>query len=126
MSDSMVQPFRRNLQVRPIIGPVGPQPVAVAVPDMTGLGITSFIIHNVSPVYFWFAGWKGTAGMMPNILENGHYIAPGEKYLGRTQMPNFVAAHADAEPNFPAYDEQGNWLFTGQRLRWILTYGSGL
>lgn len=125
MADSLIQPFRRNLTVAPIIGPVGLTAVATAVPAMTGGGVTSFLVHNPNPFHMWFAGWRGTAGDMPTIKENGHYIGPGEKYLGRTQMPNFVAAVADDELGFPIYDAQGGWLYAGKRTRFILTYGSG-
>lgn len=123
--DSLTQPFRRNLTVSPIIGMVGPTAVAVPVPPMTGGGVTSFILCNPNPFHIWFAGWRGSAGDMPVIKERGHYMHPGEKYLGRTQMPNFVAAVADDEPGFPIFDDAGNWLFEGKRTRFVLIYGSG-
>lgn len=126
MSDSMVQPFRRNLQVAPIIGPIGLEPVPTRVLPMTDLGVTSFIVINPNPFWFWFAGWKGQMNAMPLVKERGHYIAPGEKYLGRTQMPDWVAGCADAEINFPILDEQGQFMYAGQRPRFILLYGSGL
>lgn len=125
MTDSLIQPFRRNLNVRPIIGSVGltAQPVAVA--DMTGQGITSFIIRNPNPFHIWFAGWRGAATDMPTVKENGHYLHPGEAYLGRTQMPQWVAAVADDEPGFPIFTADGKWLYEGKRTRFILIYGSG-
>lgn len=92
---------------------------------MNGGGVTSFIVVNPNPFWFWFAGWRGQSGDMPVIKEMGHYIAPGEKYLGRTQMPQWVAAQADDEPNFPIKDTNGNWLFEGKRTRFVLIYGSG-
>lgn len=126
MADSLIQPFRRTLTVDPVIGPVGLTPVAVAVPAMTAQGVTSFEIYNPNPFHFWFAGWRGQASDMPVILEKGHYLAPGEKKVCRTQMPNFVAAVADYEIGYPITDAQGNFLFAGQRPRWVLTYGSGM
>ena len=125
MADSLIQPFRRNLNVPPVIGPVGPTAVATVVPAMTGQGVTSFILSNPNPFHMWFAGWRGSAGDMPNIKENGHYLHPGEKYLGRTQMPQWVAAVADDEPGFPIFTAGGDWAFTGKRTRFVLIYGSG-
>lgn len=125
MADSLIQPFRRNLNVRPVIGPVGLTATPVAVPAMTGQGITSFLVTNPNPFYVWFAGWRGSASDMPNIKENGHYLHPGEKYLGRTQMPQWVAAVADDEPAFPIYTSTGAWAYPGQRTRFVLIYGSG-
>lgn len=123
--DTLIQPFRRNLKVAPVVGPVGIDPVATAVPAMTGGGVTSFVVVNPNPFWMWFAGWTGAANAMPVIRERGHYIAPGEKYIGRTQMPNWVAAVADDEPMFPIYDAQGGWLYAGKRTRFVLIYGSG-
>lgn len=123
--DTLIQPFRRNLKVPPIIGPVGLTAVATAIPPMTQGGVTSFIVTNPNPFWMWFAGWKGAAGDMPVIKEKGHYIAPGEKYLGRTQMPDWVAAVADDEPGFPILDAQGGWLFASKRTRFVMIYGSG-
>jgi len=125
MADSLIQPFRRNLNVRPVIGMVGLTPQPVAVPAMTGQGVTSFIVRNPNPFHIWFAGWRGNPGDMPDIKENGHYLHPGEAYLGRTQMPQWVAAAADDEPGFPIYAADGKWLYEGKRTRFILIYGSG-
>lgn len=125
MTDSLIQPFRRNLNVRPVIGPAGLEAVPTAIPPMTGQGITSFIVQNPNPFHIWFAGWKGSSADMPNIKENGHYLHPGEKYLGRTQMPQWVAAIADDEPGFPIFKPDGTWLYAGKRTRFILIYGSG-
>ncbi len=123
--DSLIQPFRRTLTVPVIVGPVGLTAQPVAVQDMTEKGVTSFIVCNPNPFHIWFAGWRGSASDMPTIKENGHYLHPGEKYLGRTQMPQWVAAVADDEPGFPIYDGQGNWAFTNKRTRFVLIYGSG-
>jgi len=123
--DSLIQPFRRNLLVAPVIGPATQTPVPTAIPSMVGQGVTSFIISNPNPFYMWFAGWRGAATDMPNVKENGHYLHPGEKYLGRTQMPQWVAAVADDEPSAPIFDAQGNWAFQGKRTRFVLIYGSG-
>lgn len=125
MADSLIQPFRRNLSVAPVIGPVGLKAVATAVPPMPNQGVTSFIISNPNPFHIWFAGWRGSATDIPNIKENGHYLHPGEKYLGRTQMPQWVAAVADDEPGFPIYNADGSWAYAGKRTRFVLIYGSG-
>lgn len=125
MADSLIQPFRRNLNIRPIIGLVGLTPQPVAVPAMTGQGVTSFIVRNPNPFHIWFAGWRGAEDAMPDIKENGHYLHPGEAYLGRTQMPQWVAAVADDEPGFPIYTATGGWAYEGKRTRFILIYGSG-
>lgn len=124
--DTLLQPFRRNLTVAPVIIPVGMSPVATPVASMATKGVTTFLMKNPNPFYVWYAGWAGVAGDMPADLRmNGHYIAPGETYIGRTQMPTFIAAQADSEPNFPITDSGGNWLFAGQRTRLIMIYGSG-
>lgn len=125
MPESLIQPFRRNLNIPPVIFNAGLTATPKAIPPMTGGGVTSFIIQNCTPFYFWFAGWRGAEADMPNIKENGHYIAPGEKYLGRTQMPQWVAAVLDDEPLFPLYNPQGGFNGAGMRLRGVLTYGSG-
>lgn len=125
MVDSLIQPFRRNLNVRPVIGLVGLDPQPVEVPSMTGQGVTSFIVRNPNPFHIWFAGWRGAKTAMPDIKENGHYLHPGEAYLGRTQMPQWVAAVADDEPGFPIFTATGGWLYEGKRTRFILIYGSG-
>lgn len=125
MADSLIQPFRRTLTVAPIIGSVTNVAAPVSVPSMAGQGVTSFIISNPNPFFIWFAGWRGSATDMPLVKENGHYIHPYEKYVGRTQMPQWVAAVADDEPGSPIFDTQGNWLYQGKRTRFILIYGSG-
>jgi hypothetical protein len=125
MSDSLIQPFRRNLKAKVIIGPAELTAVPTRVPPMNGQGVTSFLVINPNPFWIWFAGWKGAPTDMPAILENGHYLAPGEKYVGRTQMPDYVAACADEEVGFPIKDSGGNWLYTGKRTRFVLIYGSG-
>lgn len=124
--DTSVQPFRRNLTVMPVIIPVGLSPQATMVPSMQGKGVTTFLMRNPNPFYVWYAGWVGSAADMASDLRgNAHYIGPGESYIGRTQMPQWIAAQADSEPNFPIADGQGNWLFAGQRTRLIMIYGSG-
>ena len=125
MADSLIQPFRRNLNLRPVIGPVGVKAQPVTIPPMTAQGVTSFIVTNPNPFYMWFAGWRGAATDMPDIKENGHYLHPGEKYLGRTQMPQWVAAVADDEPGFPIFTANGGWAYEGKRTRFVLIYGSG-
>ena len=125
--NTALMPFRRNLNVLPVIIPVGLSPVATPVPSMTNQGVTTFLMKNPNPFYVWYAGWNANAGgVMPaDLRANGHYIAPGETYIGRTQMPTHIAAQADAEINFPITDAQGQWLFTGQRARLVMIYGSG-
>jgi len=122
-----LMPFRRNLTVAPVIIPVGLSPVATSVATMTGKGVTTFLMKNPNPFYVWYAGWAsgGAEGMPADLRGNGHYIAPGETYIGRTQMPTFIAAQADSEPNFPITDSNGAWLFQGQRTRLVMIYGSG-
>lgn len=122
--NTSLMPFRRNLNVLPVIIPVGMSPVATPVPPMNGQGVTTFLIKNPNPFYVWYAGWA-TGNMPTDLRGNGHYIAPGETYIGRTQMPAFIAAQADSEINFPITDAQGNWLYEGQRTRLIMIYGSG-
>ncbi len=125
-NNTLLMPFRRNLTVAPVVIPVGLTPVATPVPSMSGKGVTTFLMKNPNPFYVWYAGWAGAAGDMPaDLRANGHYIAPGETYIGRTQMPTFIAAQADSEPNFPITDAQGAWMFAGQRTRLVMIYGSG-
>ncbi len=124
--NTSLQPFRRNLTVAPVIIPVGMQPTATAVAPMAGKGVTTFLMKNPNPFYVWYAGWVGAASDMPaDIRGNAHYIAPGETYIGRTQMPQWIAAQADSEPGFPITDAQGAWLFQGQRTRLVMIYGAG-
>lgn len=123
--DSLIQPFRRNIAVAPVVGTIGLDPIPKAVPPMIGAGVTSFILTNPNPFFIWFTGWRGSADDMPNIKENGHYLHPYEKYLGRTQMPQWVAACPDDEPGYPITDSEGNWLFANRRTRFVLIYGSG-
>lgn len=126
MRDTSLQPFRRELSTKPVIIPVGVSPQATVVPAMTGKGVTTFLMRNPNPFYVWYAGWTGAAAdMQADLRENAHYIGPGESYIGRTQMPTWIAAQADAEPGFPIVDAQGNWLFAGQRTRLVMIYGSG-
>ncbi len=123
--DPLTQPFRRNLNVPPVIIPVGLTPVAVPVQAMTGQGVTSFKMVNPNPFYVWYAGWRGAAGDMPTIKDAGHYIGPGVHDINRTQMPQWIAACADDEPSAPIFDAQGAFLYTGKRLRLVMIYGSG-
>lgn len=124
--DTLSLPFRRNLTVAPVIIPVGMSPVATVVPPMNGKGVTTFLMNNPNPFWVWYAGWTGAAENMPGDLRgNGHYIPPGATYIGRTQMPQFIAAQADSEPGFPIADANGAWLYAGQRTRLVMIYGSG-
>ena len=127
MADSLVQPFRRNLTVDPVIIPVGVTAAAVPVAAMTTKGVTSFKMHNPNPFWVWYRGWTGAASDMPTIREKGHYLAPGATDLCRTQMPNFIAAVAEDEPGFPIYDANngGSFLYAGMRTRLVMIYGSG-
>jgi len=123
--DTSIQPFRRELSVLPIIIPVGLTPQQTTVPPMTGKGITTFLMHNPNPFWVWYAGGKASATMPADLRGNGHYIGPGHSYIGRTQMPDWIAAQADDEINFPVRDAQGNWIYAGQRARLVMIYGSG-
>lgn len=125
MSDSLIQPFRRNLSVAPVIIPVSLTGTATAIPAMTGQGVTSFKISNPNPFWCWYRGWSGAVGDMPAIDAMGHFIAPGATDICRTQMPNWIAAIASDEPGFPIYNAQGGWLYQGQRTRLVMVYGSG-
>lgn len=120
-------PFRRNLDVLPVIIPVGLNPQAVPVPAMTGKGVTTFLMHNPNPFWVWFAGWTGAASNMPaDLREKAHYIGPGQSYIGRTQMPQWIAAQADDEVGYPVRDpNNGTYLFNGLRTRLVMIYGSG-
>jgi len=124
--DTLILPFRRNLDVAPVVIPVGLSPQATAIPSMAGKGVTTFLMHNPNPFWVWYAGWVGTASVMPADLRGAaHYIGPGQSYIGRTQMPQWIAAQADSEPNFAVTDANGAWLFAGQRTRLVMIYGSG-
>lgn len=126
MADTLLLPFRRNLEVAPVLIPVSLAPQATTIQSMASKGVTAFLMHNPNPFWVWYAGWRGAAGDMPADLRgNGHYIGPGQAYVGRTQMPQFIAAQADSEPNFPVTDANGAWLFAGQRTRLVMIYGSG-
>lgn len=120
MADTILQPFRRNLEVAPVLITVGVNAaVPVAVPSMAQKGVTTFKMYNPTPYWVWYAGWRGTAENMPVIKEQGHYIAPGMVEVNRTQMPQWIAAIADDEPLAPLVDT------AGKRLRLVMIYGSG-
>ena len=131
MSDSLVQPFRRNLTVNPILIPVGVSGIATPIPAMTGEGVTSFKISNPAPFWVWYRGWTGAA-TMPTVKDMGHFLAPGATDICRTQMPNFIAAAASVEPDLPlapggsvVTDTDGCILWAGVRCRLVMVYGSG-
>lgn len=116
-----VFPFRRALMVDPISIPVSASPQAVAI-NQTAIreqGVTSFKIYNPTNVWVWYRGWNGAAGDMPTILEKGHYLGPGMVDLNSSQIPQWIAAQAQAEPGYPLPGS-----FAGHRL--VMIYGSGL
>lgn len=119
--------FRRNLTIDPFTLPVGltAQPVAIGKSFLETKGVTSFKMYNPNPFWVWYRGWNGNQTPTPTVREMGHYIGPGMVDINRSQVPDWIAAVADSEPNFPVTDAQGNWLFTGQRTRLIMIYGSG-
>ena len=120
------QPFRRNLNFDPVIIPVGLAGQAIAVPPMTNGGVTSFKMYNPCPFWVWYRGWQGVAGDMPVIRDKGHYIPPGGVDICRTQMPQWIAAVADDEPDFPIYAQDGTtFLYASKRCRLVMIYGSG-
>jgi hypothetical protein len=133
MADSLIQPFRRNLAYNPVIIPIGVEGIATPVPPMTNGGVTSFKMVNPNPFWVWYRGWTGPAGAMPGVKDMGHYIAPGSVDICRTQMPQFIAAAASAEPEFPlnptggAAVTNGDGVITwsGQPCRLVMIYGSG-
>lgn len=116
-----VFPFRRALAIDPIIIPVAATPVAVTI-DQAAIrlqGVTAFKIYNPTNVWVWYRGWTGAVGDMPVIAEKGHYLAPGMVDLNTSQIPQWIAAQAQAEPGLPLPGS-----FTGYRL--VMIYGSGL
>ncbi len=120
--------FRRNLNIDPFIIPVTMtvQPVKIGKTLLQNQGILSFKMYNPNPFWVWYRGWNGDENSpTPTIKEMGHYIGPGMVDINRSQVPDWIAAVADSEPNFPITDAQGNWLFSGQRTRLIMGYGSG-
>jgi hypothetical protein len=119
--------FRRNLTINPFIIPVGltASPIEIGKTYLETKGVTSFKMYNPNPFWVWYRGWNGNQTPIPTIKEMGHYIGPGMVDINRSQVPDWIAAVADSEPNFPVTDAQGNWLFTGQRTRLIMIYGSG-
>lgn len=125
---TLMQPFRRNLDVAPVIIPVGASPIATPVASMVGKAVTTFKMHNPTPFWVWFRGWAGVMVDMPTVKEQGHYIAPGAVDICRTQMPQFIAAQAVAEPDLPlptTVDADGALLVNGVRCRLVMIYGSG-
>lgn len=119
--------FRRNLEIAPFVWAVGltPIPKAIGRALLAEKGVTSFKITNPNPFYVWYRGWNGTIEDMPPIKEAGHYIGPGVTDINRSQVPDWIAAVADSEPKFPILNEQGGWLYEGQRTRMVMIYGSG-
>ncbi len=124
----IIRPFRRALAIDPVIIPVSLAGTATAVNKsaLQTAGVTSFMMHNPNPFWVWYRGWNGTAGQMPTIKEMGHYIAPGATEVKASQIPQWIAAVPDDEPDFPIYDGQGAFLYAGKRLRLVMLYGSGL
>ena len=113
-------PFRRALLINPVLIPVRATPQAVQI-DQTGIraqGVTSFKMYNPTNVWVWYRGWNGAQGDMPTVKEMGHYIAPGATDVNTSQIPQWIAAEAQAEPGLPLPSD-----FTGYRL--VMIYGSG-
>lgn len=134
MTDSILQPFKRNLNVNPVLIPIGVTGIATPIPAMTGDGVTTFKMHNPNPFWVWYRGWSGDATAMPTVKGMGHYIAPGATDICRTQMPQWIAAAGAEEPDLPLYPSgsavitdpaDGCIKWNNVRCRLIMIYGSG-
>jgi hypothetical protein len=127
MDPSTIQPWKRALNVPPVIIGFSLQPLAVAVDEalLQANGVTTFKISNPNPFAVWYRGWTGTAAAMPAIKGAGHYLLPGQCDINRSQYPDWIAAEPDDEVSFPILDGSGNYLYTGKRTRLIMIYGSG-
>lgn len=123
-----VFPFRRALAINPIIIPVvsltSGKPVAIDMAAIKAQGVTSFKMVNPTPYWVWYRGWTGEETAMPMIKEMGHYIAPGASDVNTSQIPQWIAAVAQAEPDFPTPADSAGLLTAPGRL--IMLYGSGL
>lgn len=115
-------PFRRALAVDPIIIPakaVG-TPVSVDQLSIRAQGVTSFKMTNPCPFWVFYRGWNGAIGDMPAILDKGHYLGPGATDVNTSQIPQWIAAVACAEPGVPLPSDLAT---AGYRL--VMIYGSG-
>lgn len=128
MDPSRLFPFRRALAINPVLIPVTSLTAGAAVAiDQAGIkaqGVTSFKISNPTPYWVWYRGWNGAAVDMPAIKEMGHYLAPGATEVNTSQIPQWIAAVAQAEPGVPAATDGNGALVVPGRL--VMVYGSGV
>lgn len=119
--------FRRSLAISPIIIPVlhlsTGSPVAIDKAKLQAEGVTCFKMVNPSPYWVWYRGWTGLQGQMPAIKEMGHYLAPGATDINTSQLPDWIAAVAQAELGVPAPASAQGVLTDASRI--IMIYGSG-
>lgn len=124
-----VFPFRRALNVDPVILPINsasnPASVPIDKAKLQAAGVTSFKMYNPCPFWVWYRGWSknpdGSSPATPSIIEKGHYLPPGAVDLNTSQVPDFIAALPQAEPGFPLPADLAS---AGYRL--VMIYGSGL
>jgi len=128
MEPTRLFPFRRALAINPVIIPVVHLTAGSAVQiDQNAIksaGVTSFKLYNPSPYWVWYRGWTGLQSDMPAIKELGHCIPPGAVDINTSQIPQWIAAVAQAEPGFPAAADGAGLLTTPGRL--VMIYGSGM
>lgn len=118
-------PFRRALAIDPVILPINsasvPVAVAIAQADIKAAGVTSFKMANPCQFWVYYRGWNGAQSDMPTIANKGHYIAPGAVDINTSQVPQWIAAQAFAEPGVPL---PADIATAGYRL--VMVYGAGI
>lgn len=129
MSPNRTFPFRRNLNIDPLIVPCGLTPVATMIgqTNLEAAGVTSFKVSNPNPFWVWYAGWRGAASAMPPVAGKGHFLAPGATDLNTSQLPDYIAAVASDEINFPIFDTNGTtFMYAARSPRLVFVFGSGM
>lgn len=120
-------PFRRNLNVPPVLIDVGltPKPVFIGGSGLRNQGITSFKITNPYRPACFYRGWTGSEADMPTIAEAGHYLMGGVTDINSSQIPDWIAAVFYDEPDAPLYLPDGTYRYLNKRTQLKMIYGSG-
>lgn len=127
ISPNRVFPFKRNLTVSALHVPCGMTmvPTHIGQGSLEAAGITAFKVSNPNPFWVWYAGWRD-GQPVPTVAGNGHFLAPGATDLNTSQLPDYIAAVASDEINFPITDSNGAFLYATRNPRLVFVFGSGM
>lgn len=129
MEPSRLFPFKRNLNIDPMVIPAGGSPVATGTIGSQALkdaGVTTFKVSNPNPFWVWYRGWTGAKNAMPTIAGFGHHLAPGAIDINTSQTPDWIAAVAVDELGAPLLDANGQPLYDMTKARLVMMFGSGM